>query len=271
MDGMRDDEGWCGERVLVVVAHPDDETFGCGSLIAHAAAAGSPVTVLCATRGEAGSLAPGCDAGGRTVAEIREAELRAAAAVLGARDVRLLGWRDSGMDGVPEPGSLVAAPLAEVANSIRRVIDEVRPEIVVTLDASDGHRDHAHVRDATLQAVDLATWPTARVYLHCLPQALMRSWAEELRRTDPDAPYLALGELGTPPELITTEIDSADLLALRERAIRCHTSQTSPYEQMSPDVRHRFLTVESLRRVRPAWPGGPRERALFHGGNRAPA
>lgn len=270
MDGMGVTTERSGERMLVVVAHPDDETFGCGSLIALAAAAGATVTVACATLGEAGSLAPGCESAGRTVAEIREAEMRAAAAMLGAAEVRLLGWRDSGMDGEPGDGTLCAAPLDQVTASVRAQIEEVRPTIVVTLDASDGHRDHVHVRDATLRAVDAATWHVARVYLHCLPQELMRSWADELRRSDPDAPYLALGELGTPPDLITTVVDSAGLLDLRERAIRAHASQTSPYEQMSPEVRYRFLTVESLQRVRPAWPGGERETSLFEA-SRAPA
>jgi LmbE family N-acetylglucosaminyl deacetylase len=72
-----------GLRLQVVVAHPDDETFGCGSLLLHAAAAGAVTAVCCGTRGEAGEwpeemvLPPG------GIAEQRERELRAAAAALG--------------------------------------------------------------------------------------------------------------------------------------------------------------------------------------------
>ena len=66
-------------RLAVVVAHPDDETFGCGSILLHAAAAGARTAVVCATRGEAGGVAPGVRVPTAGVAGLREAELRAAA------------------------------------------------------------------------------------------------------------------------------------------------------------------------------------------------
>ena len=251
-------------RMLVVVAHPDDETFGCGSLIGHAARQGIDVVVVCATRGEGGSPAPGCTlADGQSLADVRERELRAAARLLGASSVRLLGWTDSGMDGEPAAGTLCSMPFDAVAARVAAAIDELRPHIVITLDGSDGHRDHIHLRDATLAAVERSTWQVASVYLHCLPQALMREWVDELRHAQPDAPYLALGELGTPPEAITTVIDTSGLLELRERAIALHASQTSPYEQMSPSLRRDFLAAERLMRVRPCWTGGTPESELW--------
>lgn len=250
--------------MLVVVAHPDDETFGCGSVLAHAASRGVETVVACATRGEAGSDAA-------DIAVIRERELRDAATVLGVRRVELLGWIDSGMDGEPAPGTLVAAPLDEVARAVAALVDDVRPDVVVTLDASDGHRDHAHVRDATLLAVDHATWHTPRVYLQCLPQRLMRRWVRELQAKQPDSDHLALGDLGTPDELVTTILDTAEHLALRERAIAIHASQTSPYEVMADDLRREFLATDRLRRVRPEWSGGPLETELFGPEQHAPA
>lgn len=253
-----------GRRLLVVVAHPDDETFGCGSLIAHAAHQGIDVAVVCATRGEGGSPAPGSTiTPGRSLADVRESELRAAAQLLGASAVHLLGWIDSGMDGDPASGTLCAAPLDDVAGRVAAAIDDLRPHIVVTLDGSDGHRDHIHLRDATLAAVERSTWQVAGVYLHCLPQALMREWVDELRRAQPEAPYLALGELGTPPEAISTVIDTSALIDVRERAIALHASQTSPYEQMSRSLRREFLSAERLIRVRPPWTGGVRETELW--------
>ncbi|HEV2071149.1 MAG TPA: PIG-L family deacetylase, partial [Acidimicrobiales bacterium] len=98
---------WRGRRLLVVVAHPDDETFGCGSLIADAALGGAEVTVCCATRGEAGELAAGCDVPSGSLGGWREQELRDAARVLGVSDVVLLDFVDSGVDGEPAPESLV--------------------------------------------------------------------------------------------------------------------------------------------------------------------
>ena len=169
------------ERLLVVVAHPDDETFGCGSFLAHAAECGVDITVACATRGEAGE---------------------------------------------PAEGTLCAASVDDVAVAIVSLIDEIEPTVVPTLAASDGHRDHVNMREATLTAVDRATW-------------------------------------ATPSEDVTTVIDTTDLLDRREAAIVLHRSQTSPYEVMPQDLRNDFLTAERLRRVRPPWDGGDVETEVF--------
>ena len=133
------------------------------------------------------------------MAIVREAELRAAADLLGVERVELLDWADSGMQGEPAEGTLAAAALDEVAGRVASLIDEVRPTVVVTLDASDGHRDHAHMRDAVLLAVERSEWNVGRVYLHCLPQQLMRRWVEALIEQQPDSEHLGLGDLGTPP------------------------------------------------------------------------
>ena len=107
-------------RLLLVVAHPDDETFGCGSLLLAAAAAGWRTTVACATRGEAGELRAGADLAGRTLGDVRESELREAARLMGVSEVVLLGFGDSGMAGEPPAGSLAAAEPATVAEAVRR-------------------------------------------------------------------------------------------------------------------------------------------------------
>lgn len=253
------------ERLLVVVAHPDDETFGCGSLLAHAAGSGVSTTVACATRGEAGSPTPGRGLDDADMAVVREAELRQAAALIGVGRVELFDWVDSGMDETPATGTLAAAPIEEVAEKIASLVDELQPTLVVTLDASDGHRDHVHIREATLRAVTLSSWRTGRVYLHCLPQQLMRKWVEALVERQPDSEYLGLGELGTPEDQITTVIDTTRYLALREEAIALHRSQTSPYEVMPTELRREFLTAERLRRVHPEWNGGPIETEIFAG------
>src|SRR5512139_611845 len=137
-------------RLMVVVAHPDDETFGCGSLLLHAAAAGATTAVCCATRGEAGEPAPGSGVSRQGLGAVREDELRAAAALLGVTRVDLLDFADSGMTGPAGPRTLVGAALAEVRDAVRQRLEDFRPDVVVTLDASDGHRDHARIRDATL-------------------------------------------------------------------------------------------------------------------------
>ncbi|HEX2576956.1 MAG TPA: PIG-L family deacetylase, partial [Aquihabitans sp.] len=194
--------------------------------------------------------------------EAREAELRAAAALLGVRRVELLRWADSGMGEDPPPGALVSTPVEEVAEAVGALLDELRPDVVVTLDASDGHRDHVHVRDATLAAVERMPRPP-RTYLQCLPRSLMGRWAEEVRRRDPSSAYLELGELGTPDELITTVIDVGDHLDRRRAAIALHASQVPPFAVMPPPLADAFLGTDHLRRVVPPWTGGEREDRLF--------
>jgi len=232
-------------RLLVVVAHPDDESFGCGSLLAHAAAVGYETSVLCATRGEAGeSRIDTAD-----LAAHRETELRDAARILSVRHVRLLDHRDSGMTGDPEPGTLAAADPELVAAEVRSVIDELCPDVLVTLDASDGHRDHAVIRDATLAAVGSAEHGPEATYLWCLARSSMTRWADHMRRHGGGDAYLALAELGTPDDEITTEIDVSAHLPTRWRAIRAHTSQASPYDELPDDLAREFLATDRLRLV----------------------
>lgn len=249
------------ERLLVVVAHPDDESFGCGSILARAQANGVRSTVCCATRGEAGTsdLADTRP----ELAAIRESELRAAAELLGVDEVILFDWEDSDMDGSPAPGTLAAAPLDEVAAAVAGVIDQVRPHVVVTLDASDGHRDHAHMRDATLKAVEQASWAVPRVYLWCLARSLMSAWVDHLRSVDPTSDYLHLGQLGTPDDEITCILDATVHYDQRWEAIRAHASQTSPYEALPPELQRAFLATDRLKRVRPPCPEGELEFELF--------
>jgi LmbE family N-acetylglucosaminyl deacetylase len=250
-------------RLLVTVAHPDDETFGCGSLLALASDRGVETVVACATRGEAGTPTPGSGVDVADLGRVREEELRQAAAYLGVGRVVLFDWRDSGMDGPPERDAFVGAPLESVAAAVADLIDDVHPTIVVTLDASDGHRDHAHIRDATLLAVEQASWQVPRVYFQCLSRALMGRWADELRVKQPDAGHLAIAELGTPDDLVTTVVDTSAQLERREHAMRLHATQTSPYEVMPADLRRAFLATDRFRRVVPPWPGGLPETDLF--------
>jgi N-acetyl-1-D-myo-inositol-2-amino-2-deoxy-alpha-D-glucopyranoside deacetylase len=236
--------------MLVVVAHPDDETFGCGSVLAHAAERGVETVVACATRGELGEPAPGSGVARSELGEVRETELRAAARELGVARVVMLGWRDSGVDGEPAPESLAAADTGDVAAGVARVLDDERPDVVVTPDGLDGHRDHAAICRATLRAVHDAASPPARTYVWCLPRSVLGQFVD-----DP--------AIGTPDDAITTVIDTAEHLDRRWRAIRKHASQVPPFDAMSPDMQAAFLTVDYLRRVAPVWDGGPVERELF--------
>ena len=167
------------------------------------------------------------------------------------------------MSGPADAATLVGAPVDEVRDRVRAQVEAFAPSVVVTLDASDGHRDHARIRDATLAAVDLADRPVERVYLHCLARSLMQRWVEYMASTDPSWEHLRGDVPGTPDETVTTVLDTAAHLAARESAMRLHASQRSPFEGLPDDLRRDFLTTERLCRVRPGWTGGPVESALL--------
>jgi LmbE family N-acetylglucosaminyl deacetylase len=249
--------------MLVVVAHPDDETFGTGSVIAAAAERGVQVTVCCATRGEAGEahkLDAGADLG-----VVREQELRAAGAELGVHDFVLLGYGDSGMSGNPAPGTLCAADLADVVAEVGDVVSKVSPTLVVTLDPDhgDGHRDHAVIARATIEACRHRRG--LQVYGWAVPRGLLARWFAEIQDLRPDSAHLELDRqgLGRPEEMITTALDTKHLRAVRERAIALHRSQTSPFDGMPEDLRNEFLDTDYLVRLVPPWDGGTREHSLF--------
>ncbi len=247
---------------MVVVAHPDDETFGCGSLLLHAAASGAETAVVCATRGEAGQPAPGSGVTVDQLGAVRERELRDAAQLLGVTRVELLDFADSGMSGAAGPHTLFGADVAAVRDQVRAHIEDFRPTVVVSLDGSDGHRDHARIGEATIAAVAGLPY-VERLYLYCLPQDVMRQWLEYVARTNPTSEHLTSAVPGTPDELISTVIDTAQHLARREAAIAAHASQVSPFEGLPDELRVAFLTKDHLCRVMPLWSGDTREHDLF--------
>jgi LmbE family N-acetylglucosaminyl deacetylase len=249
--------------VLVVVAHPDDESFGTGSVIAGAVAAGHDVVVCCATRGEAGEALPGSVPEGVALADVREAELHEAADVLGVAEVVLLGFEDSGWDGPCAPSTLCGAPVDDVVAAVEAVVARVGPDLVVTLDpgGGDGHRDHVRVAQATTTAFDHAAAAGARLYYWCLVRSVMVRWVEH----NTGSVYEAVGDdrLGCPDETVTTTVDVAAHLPRRLEAMQRHRSQKSPYDGLPDDLRDAFLATDRFVRARPAWPGGPAETALF--------
>jgi LmbE family N-acetylglucosaminyl deacetylase len=147
--------------ILAVLAHPDDETFGVGGTLALYAARGANVYLVCATRGEAGTVDPKYLDGFASVTELRENELRCASTHLGIKEVYYLGYRDSGMAGTPanqHPEAQIAFPVEEVAGRVVKHIRALRPDAVLTFDPIGGYRhpDHIHIHEATVMAFQKA-------------------------------------------------------------------------------------------------------------------
>jgi LmbE family N-acetylglucosaminyl deacetylase len=128
-------------RVLAVCAHPDDESFGLGAVLATLAAAGSHSSVLCFTHGEASTL--GLDAG--DLRRVRAGELAAAAAALGADGTALLSYPDGALSGVP---------LSRLADDVRRAVELTSPQALLVFDEGGitGHPDHCQATAAALAA-----------------------------------------------------------------------------------------------------------------------
>jgi len=217
-------------RLLLVHAHPDDESIGTGATIARYAAEGAHVTLVTCTLGELGEIIPpelahlAADRENRLGA-YRITELAAACAALGLIDQRFLGgpgrWRDSGMMGRQsndDPGCFWQADVAQAAAELARIIRDVRPQVLVSYDEHGfyGHPDHiqAHrVADAAIRrAADggQGPWQVAKFYATAVP----RSVAEAA-----DLPYFV------PDEQVTTEVDGRAYLAAKTAALRAHATQ----------------------------------------------
>lgn len=176
-------------RILAVLAHPDDESFGMGGTLAKYASEGARVHLICATRGEAGEVEPEFLEGHSSIAELRVAELRCAAKALGIEDIHLLPYRDSGMTGSPNnqhPQALINASLEEVAGEVADYIRDFKPQVVLTFDPIGGYRhpDHIFIQQAATRAFYLAgdadyhsTHPAyhpVRLYYHTIPRHFIR-------------------------------------------------------------------------------------------------
>lgn len=144
-------------RLLAVLAHPDDESFGLGGTLATYANRGVDVHLICATSGEVGTVSPEMLRGFSDIGELRRHELRCAAEKLGLMEVHFLRYRDSGMSGSVDnlhPEALVAAPLEDVAERVTQIIRRIRPQVVITFDpfGGYGHPDHIAIHNATVEA-----------------------------------------------------------------------------------------------------------------------
>ena len=245
-----------GDRWLAAVAHPDDEAFGIGSVIARAASLGAEVTVACATRGEAGEADVRLTDCG-DLGAVREAELHRATAVLGATRVELLGYRDSGFDGPAGPATFAGARLRAVIDVLQRLVADLRPDVVVVLDGSDGHRDHRRMRTAMHAALRYLPGPRPAFWEHTLPNSLMRRWLAETSASRGDDVYHALDPdaFGRPDSEITDVLDVIDVLERRTAAMAEHRSQSSPFDGLSDELRRDFLCTDHLVRVPLPSPG----------------
>ncbi|GIV95679.1 MAG: GlcNAc-PI de-N-acetylase [Herpetosiphonaceae bacterium] len=283
-------------RMLIVYAHPDDESFGNAGTIARYTAEGVVVHYACATRGECGTVAPAFLQGHTDIAALRSAELACAARTLGLAAVHHLNYRDSGMPGSADnqhPAALIQAPQERVIGQITALMRLLRPQVVVTFGpyGGYGHPDHIFIHNATVSAFaaagdparypeqitsGLAAWQPTRLYYSTfgaralkLTVAVLRLLGKDPRRfgENQDVDLLrALAEV-TP---VTTAIGCGAYLEQKERAWRCHQSQLGGgigrLQRLPASIRRLFAGAEYFTRAVPAWDGRRRrEHDLFEG------
>lgn len=158
------------QKILVCLAHPDDEILGPGGTIARYAQNGTTVELVCATRGEAGEIADPALATPETLAKVREAELRCAAETLGIDHVTFLDYRDSGMAGTEDnqrPDAFINANAGEVVAQLVAIIRRVQPQVIITFEpfGGYGHPDHIAIHHHTHAAFEKAGDPEYRLDL----------------------------------------------------------------------------------------------------------
>jgi len=268
--------------LMAVLAHPDDESLGVGGTLAKYAAEGAAVSLLTATLGDAGRYrghAPDhpLHPGPAALAKIREEELRAAASVLGVREVSLLDYRDQQLDRV-KPREAVAS----IVGHLRRV----RPDVVVTFgpDGAYGHPDHVAISQFTTAATVAAADPAFAVdgevaagMPHAVSKLYYIAWPESTWVAY-QAAFKALFSMvdgvqrqATPwPDwAITTVLDTRDFWSTVWRAVSCHESQVAAYErlnELSPQHLQALWGSQSFYRAFSTVNGGRRREAdLFEG------
>ncbi|MEV0006842.1 N-acetyl-1-D-myo-inositol-2-amino-2-deoxy-alpha-D-glucopyranoside deacetylase [Streptomyces sp. NPDC047973] len=284
-------------RLLLVHAHPDDESINNGATMARYAAEGAHVALVTCTLGEEGEVIPpdlahlAADRDGG-LGEHRVGELAAAMRELGVTDHRFLGgpgrYRDSGMMGTEQnhrPGAFWAADLDEAAGHLVEVIRTLRPQVLITYDPDGGygHPDHIQAHRVAMRAADLAGDPAygagaahtvSKIYWNRVPRSVAEKAFAVLRDTAPEA-FPGIARIDDVPGVvddaeITAEIDGSAYTGAKTAAMRAHATQIAvdgPFFALSNDLGQPVFTTEYYQLVRGTHPGdgADRERDLFAG------
>jgi N-acetyl-1-D-myo-inositol-2-amino-2-deoxy-alpha-D-glucopyranoside deacetylase len=270
-------------RLLLVHAHPDDETINNGATMARYVAEGAHVSLLTCTLGEEGEvlvpeLAQLAADQADQLGGYRIGELAAAMAALGVTDWRFLGgagrYRDSGMMGTAandKPRAFWNADLDEAADHAVAVVREVRPQVLVTYDevGGYGHPDHIQAHRVAMRAVELAAdpahrpdlgpaWDVAKVYWCCMPRSVLKQGIEAMAALGEASPFEGLGDIdevpfAVPDELVSAAVDGRAHARAKDAAMRAHPTQITvdgPFFALSNNLGLEVMGTEYYRLVR---------------------
>lgn len=240
---------------MAIHAHPDDEVFGTGGTFALLADHGVRTILVTSTMGEEGEIVdPKLDEQAKKelfprLAEERRKELQASVDALHIQELRLLGFRNSGMAGTASnnhPEAFYRAIFDEAVKRLVVIIRELKPQILVTYDAfgSYGHPDHIQAQRVTNAAFEAAgeprcfpelglePWQPSKLYYTAMPRSFMVQMMEEAKQSDADGPWnnpaMNTAIMGTPDEILTTRVDVRDYIESKMKAFAAHKTQIAP-------------------------------------------
>ena len=239
-----------GRTILAVFAHPDDESLACGGTLARAADAGATVVLLCATRGERGSISDASLVPDGDLGRVRSRELRDAAAVLGIADLAVFDHPD---------GDLRWADVPELHDEIVAAIHRWHADAIITFD-EDGlywHLDHVGVHERTLAAVQSLGAGAPPLYLVTMPPGVMRGLVDAAHAkggAPPDSSLwgIAPDVFGVEAEPPTFIVDVRNWIPRKLAALKCHRTQMgapNPIAWIDEAEARRWLGVEQFRRA----------------------
>ena len=236
------------KRLLLVHAHPDDETINNGVTMAKYAALGAQVTLVTCTRGEEGEvlvneLANLASDKDDKLGEHREIELKDAMDELGIKDFRFLGapskkWRDSGMMGTPanDRGDVFwQANLDEASNELVKIILEIKPQVLITYDefGGYGHPDHIKAHRVAMRAAELAAnqgWQVNKIYWNTMPRSVIQMGIEKMKEVGSDFFGAESADdlpFAKPDELVSTVVNAPEYVPAKLAAMKAHATQIS--------------------------------------------
>lgn len=255
-------------RLVIIFAHPDDESFGFAGTLSAMTDAGHEATYIVGTRGEVGEILVEGLATRETLGAVRESELRIALEMMGVTDLRLLGYRDSGMAGSEEnydPRAFINQDVDIVADAIAEVLIERQPTIVLTygIDGIYGHPDHIMAHKVALAGVLKAGergWQTPNLYFSSASRERIKRMSELPNSPFASMPKEQLATFGTPSSEITTWLDIRDYSARKLAVLKAHRTQVGddgPFAHATEEERNMWLSIETARMIPLPWNPDP--------------
>lgn len=281
---------YSGYRLLLVHAHPDDETINNGATMAHYVDLGASVTLITCTRGEEGEiLVPELSHLASTatdkLGEHRISELTDAMKELGVTDFRFLAegkklYRDSGMMGTEpnnRPDVFWQADIEEATQYLVSVIDEVKPHVLITYDeiGGYGHPDHIQAHRIAMLAAEKSSWQIQKIYWNTMPKSVIAESMAKMKELGSD--FFGAESVDDLPfvkddEFVTTLIDGNSQVEKKMAAMKAHVTQIStdgPFFALSNNLGLQVWGDEYYTLVRGEksgpFDGNGRERDLFAG------